>query len=427
MVLDSARADAFDEVGVNLPAFAKEGTHFGRGIAPAGWTLPSHVSMFTGLSPTEHRIIATGGDKTEIRKKTRTRVEEFVQRSSLLAPRLRAAGIRTFSSTPNPWLGPATGLHAGFEETHFFGFLTQDRQPSVSRHGTKLTGVVKAAIRHARWIASNKDKGASRILEHLRHFLMTPSGPIFAFVNLIETHEPHVHPPSRREDRLRFLRAAANSVIQPGPVRAYRMRGHSWGGPKIPDRLLELWHNAYLAETRYVDDWIGRLQEVIEGSKRTDETVVIVTSDHGENLGENGEIGHSGSVSPSLVEVPLAIWGSQVPMQRCETQASLLHLRATIEKALLGKAGGTTLLDPSTWGRARYETEDPRLVSRPSRSAKRTAKGPGAVFYDGSTKLTVDPYSGEERLTSVSGGSVVALTPYLQSELSSWKERVAAS
>lgn len=413
VVADSVRADMFHEEANNFRALSREGLAFTKAIAPAAWTLPSHVSMFTGMRPTEHRAVARGGSKVELRSEVRAIVDDIARTDNLLAPRLQKHGLRTFSSTPNPWLGPLTGLHRGFEERRFFGFLDVE---GSSRHSPKsppnspgrvqqVRGVTRAIARHARWVAAGKDKGARQVLDALTQFVHQTSKPFFAFVNLIEAHEPHVHPPTKRRWKdPDYVKAAANAIFQPGPIRAQRVRHHNWGARQIPDRLLARWTNAYRSEIRYLDTWLLELTNMLESTGRLSTTIVITTSDHGENFGEGGSVGHGVSLRESTAHVPLGIWGADVRAAIIDVPVSLLGVRATVEELTLGIQHEDSLLRGGT-GVASIEIEDPAHVNRPPRGATRASRGPGAAFYDGNLKLVVDPFDGEALYDLARSGS----------------------
>jgi arylsulfatase A-like enzyme len=404
VVLDSARADAL----ADAPTFtdlAGRGARFERAIAPAGWTIPSHVSMFSGLEPTRHGAIATGTGVQADLANARAKTHALADGGNLLAPLLQHAGVATFSSSPNPWVGPGAGLDAGFAEKRFFKWLdpraTVTPPPRLDSRAAKVMQVVRAMRRHAAWVRSGRDKGAEVVLECLDDFFSTSSGPFFAFVNLIETHEPHYpHASERTRAALhpRSLAETANIVLQPGLVRLLRMRAHNWGGHRLPDSLVERWKQAYAAEVRYVDRWLGRLMESLARVGHADDTVVIVTGDHGESFGEGGIVGHGLSVREPSVRVPLALWGPGIPTEVETLPVSLLSIRATVEHLMLGTDDPRSVLNGSGRGSAQVEIEDPARVSRPPRKHRRVSLGPGAAFYDGDLKLAIDPFEGRRLL-----------------------------
>lgn len=439
VVLDSARADVFEDNAPNFMSLSHDGTRFRRAIAPAGWTLPSHASLFSGMSPSEHRIIAQGtAGGTEDTLRAAAKLSRKLHREgSFVVPRLQRAGVRTFSTSSSPWLWHASGLAVGFDETDFFYFL-RSSPPAHKRHGlpkrvSQIKDAATSTSRYARWVRSGADKGAARIFDRITEFARK-GGPFFAFTNIIETHEPH-YPPKGTEPalgRLERLMAYRDVVLEPPLLRQLKIRSHNYGIKPLSPAVLNRWMLAYEAETRYVDAWLLRLTERLDDIGLLADTTVIVTSDHGESFGEDGLVGHGISLSEGAGHIPLGMWGGGIERRVVDDPVGLLSIPATLEHLLLGIDDESSLLNESSWGFARMEIENPRAVSRPPRRAKRLPSGPGAAFYDGALKLVQDPFSGpalydldddprEER--DLSGH--VPPTDRQQAELEAWRTRIA--
>jgi arylsulfatase A-like enzyme len=143
----------------------------------------------------------------------------------------------------------------------------------------------------------------------LREHLEGERKPLFLFVNYLECHWPY-SPPLRFERRVggpRFgplegLRYRLGTVRKTGPWEAF--------GTADP-RTLELLSTLYEAELSNADEHVAELMGLLRGAAhlRDGETIVIVTSDHGEHLGEHGLADHQASVDDHLVRVPFVIWG----------------------------------------------------------------------------------------------------------------------
>lgn len=428
VVLDSARADLFAAHAPNFSKLSSQGIRFERAIAPAGWTLPSHASMFSGLAPSEHKMVALGtkGGVAADRKNAARLGARLAREGKLIAPFLSDGGIRTFSATSSPWLWKGLGLDFGFDDSDFFYFLGRHTARSPSRlpkRAAQVLGSVRSMRQYARWVRQRQDKGAARVLESIGGFVRR-GGPFFAFTNLIETHEPHF-PPAGVEHGLgrRELAAlAANLILQPPLVRIQRFRAHNYGIVRLPRRLLKLWHQAYLAEIDYIDRWIARLMETLDEARVLDETTIIVTSDHGENLGEDGVIGHGLSAHEVAARVPLGMWGAGVTPEVVTEPVSLMSVPVTLRDLLLEESHDDSMLAAGGRGFAAFEVENPICVSRPPIGARRRPHGPGAAFYDGTSKLTVDPWTGDERLDGGRGS-----TGRQRDALQAWRDRVSAT
>src|SRR5438552_1415851 len=86
----------------------------------------------------------------------------------------------------------------------------------------------------------------------------------------------------------------------------------------------------YSGSIRYMDDWLGRVLERMDGAGLLEDTLVIVTSDHGENLGETGLIAHASSLDNRLLHVPLVMSGPGASGAAIESLASVPRLIAEL-------------------------------------------------------------------------------------------------
>jgi choline-sulfatase len=210
--------------------------------------------------------------------------------------------------------------------------------------------------------------------------------PFFACTTLMETHEPHLAPEREGRDLL----TTSNIVLQPGLVRLVRMHAHNWGSWKLSPRLIERWRAGYEREIAYVDGWLGRLREMLADQGRAEDTVIVVTADHGETFGEGGTVGHGLSLREGLARVPLIVSGPDVDTSVVQLPVSLTRVAATVLDLLVEPTEGSLLSDND--GKAVMEVERPSHVAHPSPRSQRVERGPGAAFYDGPLKLVVDPF-----------------------------------
>lgn len=231
----------------NLATFAREAVRFDRAIATSSWTIGSHSVLFTG----EFLAGSLGYD-------SRVEPEEYT------LPEIFAAnGYRTYGVSGGPYTDPRWGLHQGFDEY-----------------------VVSGARENAR-------EATSRAVEWIRD---DPNTPKFLFLNLFDAHE-HLEL-SDDVQRLTGITADIPSILW--HELDYRQR------PITPDIRMRLL-NAYRAELRSIDEHLGQLFAFLKQSGRWDRTVVIVWADHGQLLGERGNIGHAYTLEEELLNVPLII------------------------------------------------------------------------------------------------------------------------
>lgn len=278
VVIDTARADRFSFGGYSrqtspeIAVLASEGTIYERAYTPAPWTLPAHASLFTGLFPSSH-----GADSGHLRLD-----EEF----RTLAESLHEAGYRTQGYAANPWVGRQYGLAQGFDT--YEEILKEGRKEVEDAGAAALNAKVE---RFLEWRMDNPDARRQ---------------PFFIFINYLEPHLPY-NPPE--PFRSRFLRADADRTA----VERLRKFKHpdevrfvlGLGGPSGDD--LSILSDLYDGEIAYVDGRVGDLARFLREKGLLDQTVVVVTSDHGEAIGDHGFLDHKMNVFEELLRVPLVV------------------------------------------------------------------------------------------------------------------------
>jgi arylsulfatase A-like enzyme len=299
VVLDTARRDAFEPYGAatgSSPAvaqLARAGTALELAFASSSWTVPSHASMLTGLLPRAWGI-AQGRTPPEFRPLMRAHLDRA------LPEVMRLGGYATAAVSTNLWISEQSGFDAGFEE---FVLLNSGRQGRLD--DVAVRGRLRWAVEAAR---ARVDDGAAEAEQVLLRWLEGERDrPFFWFVNLIECHSPYLPPhPYNDLPILERLRAAEDA-------RRYLSLEAIWracaGGFDVPAESLERMRHLYARAVRLMDDWLGRVLEALDARGLLDDTIVVVTSDHGENFGEGELIGHSFSLDNRLTHVPLVAAG----------------------------------------------------------------------------------------------------------------------
>ncbi len=318
VVLDTTRADALSTYGNPLPVtpridqLASEGAVFERAFSTDFWTLPSHASLFTGLYPSDH------GATSE----TNRLGEDAVTLAEVLAD----AGYATGGFVSNPWVGVERGFSQGFEL--FSETWRPGREPGASNR------LDSGAVREAGdWIAAQ----------------VRAERPFFAFLNLNRPHLPYDPDPSLH----------ARLFPQPQPLRRVAalkklagMWEHLAGELILEENDYEILRELYQAEVAMTDRLVGELIDRIHALGVLDDTVIVVTADHGENIGDHGLIDHTLSMYDSTLRIPLVVrYPARVPAgSRIRTLASLTDVFPTV-LSLLGLADDTqaprSLFDPN--------------------------------------------------------------------------------
>ncbi len=312
IVLDTLRADHLGAYGRGdglSPAFdalATEGTLFEHCFAPASWTVPSHASLFTGLPPRSH------GASFEAH---RWLDDDF----TTLAETLAAAGWRTAGFAANEHVA-LSNLHQGFETWETLG---APFRALTLRRPLQLLGAP------SRWA----DEGAADAVSRIEAYLAQAGDrPQFLFVNLLEPHWRYLPP---LESRLGAV--PADQGLLEATRRAARFYGPlAMARGQVPEATAAAVRALYAAEVRYQDGRLGALLRVLDRHLDLDRTLLVLTADHGENLGEGGRWDHVFALNDALIHVPLLIRApGRFPAGAREGGlCSLLDVPATVGDAL---------------------------------------------------------------------------------------------
>ncbi len=269
VVLDTVRADRTGLGGERsltpaLDALGDEGAAFTRVWANGPWTVPSHASMFSGLLPSSHRCTS--------------RRFAFLPGSPTFAELLSDRGYETVAFFSNPWLSDRlTGMLVGFDERF------SEVGPGVE-------------------ILNSTDQGGARTLANVTRWLSERRGekPFLVFVNFLEAHLPYDPPADYRGEFL--TDAPSGFVVTTGWAQEYNARVRTATGEE-----LERAARFYDGDVNTSDRYLGELLRQLKGRGLYEDTVIIVTSDHGENLGDHGFLDHQFGVFGTLIDVPLVV------------------------------------------------------------------------------------------------------------------------
>jgi len=288
LVLDTVRSMELSLYGYSrettpkLAAWARRGVRFDRAISGASWTLPSHAVMLTGYYPQE--LPADYFNPLDASHPT-------------LADVLLARGYRTAGFVANSnYLGWETGLQRSFSR-YIAWPVTWEQVAWSTSVGRSLSR--NRSFRSALgWKQKLARTSAETINQQLLDWLSTPDQrPYFAFLNYFDAHQPYV-PPAPYDT----LWGPEHSDGYPHRVRKPTAEHPEW---TVEDaRIAQLDYDRSL---RYLDDALDRLLTELERRGELRNTIVILTSDHGEEFGEHGLVEHGGSLYRPSVQVPLLI------------------------------------------------------------------------------------------------------------------------
>lgn len=245
-----------------LDALAARGVLFERAMATAPWTLPSHASLLSGLYPSRHGVRRAGAVLPED-------VRPW-------AARLREHGFATAAVVNSRWLGDDSGLERGFDD-----FLRVD--DAVDRREPSAVGGLAEG-----WLSENRRE------------------PFFLFVHFYDVHSNYWSLPRYEEEFLRPYRGPLDgSTAQLRAVRDGRLELGKADVRHLIDR--------YAAGIRQLDDVLAHLVAVLREEGLLESTLLILTSDHGEEFLDHGDVMHGRTQFQEVMHVPLLFVGPALP------------------------------------------------------------------------------------------------------------------
>jgi arylsulfatase A-like enzyme len=358
--LDTTRADHLSTYGYaretspNLTAFAAEALTFTEARSTASWTLPGHASLFTGMYPSRHGAHLAGGWLPGQGIDGHRRVAFPLPDDRVtLAEALRDRGYQTGAFVANfSYLYRDFGLDQGFDHYDDAPGLLLRVEPYALHFVRRFVpGFCLKPFRGA----PEMNVAALRWLDRA-----TRDRPVFLFVNYMEAHQPWLAPPpfDRWARGLPDARRLATSNLYTHAVRNVG---------EAEQRFVAANYDGQLAA---MDQALGDLLAALKARGRYRGALVIVTADHGEFLGEHGQLGHiARMLYEPVLHVPLVMKlpGAPGTPARIDRPVQLVDVMPTV----LGIAGapvppdvqGQPLLDAS---HALLAEEDinPFLVSR---------------------------------------------------------------
>lgn len=262
VVLDTMRADRTSLCGYAHPTTPKLEELVERGASyacnshsPSTWTLPSHATFFTGLGPEDHQAGSGGNTKGM----TWGSVTPLGPRWPTLAEEMAARGYQTLLLSGNPVVGERMGLTRGFDHA-----VVARTYPEMHDH-----------------------RLADRLKLILQYLALDPDRPLFAFINIADPHAPWRGIP----ESLGFLPARAAMMVDPERAR--------FESGDMSDEEAEAWlshlSDVYDYSVLRADRSLTRVLEALDAAGWLDgEYRLVITSDHGEYLGEHQLVEHGG-------------------------------------------------------------------------------------------------------------------------------------
>jgi arylsulfatase A-like enzyme len=286
IVVDALRPDHLGCYGYrrptspNIDLLAGRGVRFENAYSNAPWTKPSVASMFTSLYPNVHQAI--------------NRFDVLSENASTLAERLKAAGYFTCL------------VNGGNALIHEFNY---DQGFDYYAYAESLDSA--AAVRSFETVLSEAG-GRS----------------LFVYVHLMDTHLPY-----HLNDLNRDLVGARGKEFWPGALDRDSIRELTAAG-KLSGEEREYLISLYDRQVRYADARIGEMISSLESRGLLGRSLVLITSDHGEEFWEHGNFEHGHSLYDELLRVPLVIAGPGLPRTVVKSRVRHVDLLPTLMEAV---------------------------------------------------------------------------------------------
>ena len=303
--IDSLRADHVSAYGYprptspNIDALAATGALFENAFSTTSWTLPSHVALFTSMNDLVHGVVFHDRALDPLRK---TLPEVFQEN-----------GYATAGFFSGPYLIPAFGFGRGFDTyVPCMDYL----DPAEVGH---------AAFAPAAHRASHGDVTSPRIYEEVASWLeRSATEPFFLFVHMWDVHYDYIPPP---EYATRFTDPTYDS-----PVDFTGVHTNPAINARMDRRDLDHLIGLYDGEIAYTDHHLGKIVQRLDELHLRENTLIVVTSDHGDAFFEHGLKGHQNDLYDEVLRIPLVVsWPGTVESGvRYGEQVSIVDVMPTI-------------------------------------------------------------------------------------------------
>jgi arylsulfatase A-like enzyme len=283
LLVDTLRRDHLDLYGhsrptaPNLARMAEAGATFEGATVQATWTKVSVPAIMTSLHPLTHTV------------------HEFDDRlpnsAKTLAEIYREAGYATVAYSSVMFTGRFTNMHQGYEQLHEFTSLDPSIRSKTSR---------QYVDRLLPWIEAHRDV------------------PFFVFLHVFDPHDPFEPnrpyntmwaDPAHRDEHHRREKRVQEVIPHPILKRFIMPSRQELESVEIPpEEFVSYNQDWYDGSIREMDTQVGRLLERLEMLGLDDKTLIVFTSDHGEEFLEHGRTFHGHTVYGELTNVPLVFW-----------------------------------------------------------------------------------------------------------------------
>lgn len=273
LMVDTLRADHLGSYGFPgkispaMDRFAKQGVLFERCATPAPWTKPAVTSLFTSLHTETHQNFHARMEGKEIKH-----VEVLPPDVVTMAELFKKRGYRTAGLIANPWIRPESGLAQGFDTYTFFQRM-------------------EAMDRATAWIVKYATASAK---------------PLFLYIHVIDVHGHYLFNDADFAEMRKALDPALDRTLTDEEIEGLQwyMKATFKGDKGLMASVLN-WRAAYAAGVRRFDRRFARMMTAVRKTGLLDDSIFVLTSDHGEGLMQHGSMEHGKTLHIEELHVPL--------------------------------------------------------------------------------------------------------------------------
>jgi arylsulfatase A-like enzyme len=346
----------------NIDAIAAQGALFEQHISSAPWTLPAHAAMFTSVPDSVHGVV----DAVKFRLS-----EDF----ETLPESFQTAGYSTAGFFAGPYLHPAFGLGQGFDRYVDCVQTVPEGQVDADNEWSMRDPVLRA---------SHHGVTNDKVYAEWQRFFTEAAEeaePFFAFVHLWDVHFDFTPPPPY------------DTLFDPdydGPFTGRDFFYDPAINAAIPARDKEHIIALYDGEIAWTDEIVGRIRHDLGAAGLLENTVFVITADHGTELFDHGGKGHRTTLYDEQIHIPLIVhFPGVVQPARFAGQTRMIDLGPTLRdlaglpavSTTMGETLGPFLRGEQSTGLGRPAVSELMSVGRNLRSL-RTADGKFVVNHD---------------------------------------------
>jgi len=279
IVIDTVRKDHLSCYGYNrqtmprIDDFAKDAVRFDDAIAASPWTLPSIASILTGLYPHNHQAGYAGKDP----KTNQEGLTYLSQGAITLTEVLFQNQYQTVGIFQSPFMDPGLGLNRGFEVYNW--------EPGDNMQTRSASEVSDLAME---WLDKTRNK----------------SQPFFLVLHYFDPHLAYAPPPDLALPFTLKYQGKMKPPFNPSEPELEKIQKGQIKFSKEDQSFIE---GLYNGELNYVDFAIGRFFDYLKFANLYDQSLIILTSDHGEEFWDHNSFEHGHSLYQELLQVPLIV------------------------------------------------------------------------------------------------------------------------